>query len=140
MSFSSAFSSGSRRGFPAPAARSPPSAPAEAGFQTIFNAVDLFWITIRRQDDLLITFQQGIEGVEKLFGSFFIGKELNVIDQQGVNGAVVAFKLFDGVVLQRLPCPEQTLGVQPHFGVRLTRHNAVTHRVQQVSLPQTRPP
>jgi hypothetical protein len=39
----------------------------------------------------LITFQQGVEGVEKLFlRSFFIRKELDVIDQQGVNRTVVA--------------------------------------------------
>ncbi len=74
-------------------------------------------------------------------GSFFIGKELNVIDQQGVNGAVVTLKLFDGVVLQRFNhVLNETLGVHiDHFRVRLTRHNAVPHRVQQVSFTQTRP-
>ena len=80
--------------------------------------------------------------MEKLFlGSFFIGKELNVIDQQGVNGAVVTLKLFDGVVLQRFNhVLNETLGVHiDHFRVRLTRHNAVPHRVQQVSFTQTRP-
>lgn len=82
-------------------------APAKARFQTILNAVDLFWITIRSEDDLLITFQQGVKGVEELFlRTLFIGEELNIIDQQGVNGAVIAFKFFDGVVLQGfLPCP-----------------------------------
>ena len=74
-------------------------------------------------------------------GSFFIGKELNVIDQQGVNGAVVTLKLFDGVVLQRFNhVLNETLRVHiDHFRIRLTRHNAVAHRVQQVSFTQTRP-
>ena len=50
----------------------------------------------------MITFQKRIKSCENSSGDrFFIGKELNVIDQQGVNGAVVTLKLFDGVVLQR---------------------------------------
>ena len=102
MSFSSAFFHQDRdAGFQLRRLDRHGQAPAEAGFQTIFNAVDLFRITIRGQNDLLITFQQGVEGVEKFFlRSFFIGKELDVIDQQRINGTVVAFKLFDRIVLQ----------------------------------------
>jgi glutathione S-transferase len=47
----------------------------------------------------LITFQQGVEGVEKLFlRSFFIRKELDVIDQQGAWAAGEAFTLADIVL------------------------------------------
>lgn len=78
--------------------------------------------------------------MEKLFlGSFFIGEELNIVDQQCVNGAVVAFKLFDGVILQGFyHVLHKALGVHIHdFRVGFARHNAVTHRVQQVSFTQT---
>ncbi len=78
--------------------------------------------------------------MEKLFlRSFFISKELNVIDQQRINGTVVAFKLFDRVVLQGFNhVLNEALGVHIHdFGIRLTRHDAIANRVQQVRFTQT---
>ncbi|MNP09831.1 hypothetical protein D3C76_1019510 [compost metagenome] len=78
--------------------------------------------------------------MEKFFlGSFFISKELDVIDQQRINGTVVAFKLFDRVVLQGFyHVLNEALGVHiHHFRIGLACHNAVTHRVQQVSFTQT---
>ncbi|STE65024.1 Uncharacterised protein [Escherichia coli] len=88
----------------------------------------------------MITFQQGVEGVEKLFlRSFFISKKLNIVDQQCIYGTVVAFKLFDRVFCRALTILNKALGVHiNHFGIRLARHNAVTHRMQQVSFTQTR--
>ena len=65
---------------------------------------------------------------KKLFlNRSLLAKELNIIDQQGINGSVVAFKLFDGVVLQRFNhVLNKTLEVHiDHFGVRFARHNAV---------------
>ena len=79
--------------------------------------------------------------MEKLFlRSFFIGKELNVIDQQRINGTVVAFKLFDRIVLQGFyHVLNEAFGVHIHyFGIGLTRHNAVAHRMQQVRFTETR--
>ena len=79
--------------------------------------------------------------MEKLFlRSFFIGKELNVIDQQRINGTVVAFKLFDRIVLQGFyHVLNEAFGVHiHHFGIGLTRHNAVAHRMQQVRFTETR--
>ena len=79
--------------------------------------------------------------MEKLFlRSFFISKKLNIVDQQCIYGTVVAFKLFDRVVLQSFNhVLNKALGVHiNHFGIRLARHNAVTHRMQQVSFTQTR--
>ena len=79
--------------------------------------------------------------MEKLFlRPFFIREELNIVNQQSVNGTVVAFKLFDRVVLQGFDhVLHKTLGVHiHHFSVWLTRHNAVTDSVQQVGFTQTR--
>ena len=72
--------------------------------------------------------------------ALFVGKELDVIDQQRVDGAVVAFKLFDRIVLQSFNhVLHKTLGVHiHHFRVRFTRHNAVTDSMQQVGFTQTR--
>ncbi len=78
--------------------------------------------------------------MEELFlRTLFIGEELNIIDQQGVNGAVIAFKFFDGVVLQGFyHVLHETLGVHiDHFSIWLTRHNAVADGVQQVGFTQT---
>ncbi len=101
-----------------------------------------FWITIRGQNDLLVTFQQRIEGVEKFLRSFFIRKELNVIDQQRINRTIIAFKLFGSHCFAGpLPCPERSARVHiHHFRIGLARHNAVTHRVQKVRLPRPVPP
>ena len=66
-----------------------------------------------------------------LLRAFFIGKELNVIDEQGVNGAVVAFKLFNRVVLQGFyHVLNKALGVHiDHLRVGLAGHDAITHRM-----------
>ena len=79
--------------------------------------------------------------MEKLFlGSFFVGKELDVIDKQCVNRTVVAFKLFDRIVLQGFyHVLNEALGVHiHHFRIWLTRHNAVAYRMQKVRFTQTR--
>ena len=70
--------------------------------------------------------------MEKLFlRALFISKKLDIIDQQGVNGAVVALKFFNGVVLQSFyHVLHKALGVHVnHFCVGFTRHNPVTNRV-----------
>ena len=79
--------------------------------------------------------------MEKLFlRSLFIREELDIVNQQRVNGTVVAFKLFDRIVLQGFNhVLHKTLGVHiHHFGIRLSRHNAVTDSVQQVGFTQAR--
>ncbi len=109
--------------------------------ETILNAVDLFRIAIRRQNDLLIAFQQSVKECGKTSSQdrSLLAKELNIVDQQCVNGAVVAFKLFDGALFCRaftMSCTKRS-GITPTFALGFARHNAVTHRVQQVSFTQT---
>ncbi|MCY1173110.1 hypothetical protein D9M73_132610 [compost metagenome] len=97
-------------------------APAEARFQTLFQPFNLFRITVTGQDYLLTAFEQGVEGVEKLFlGTLFTGEELNVIDQQRIHRTVEAFEFVDRIQLQGLDhVRHETLGMQVHhLGVRV---------------------
>ena len=70
--------------------------------------------------------------MKKLFlRALFISEKLNVIDQQGVNGAVIALKFFNSVVLQGFyHVLYKALGVHVnHFRIGFTRHNSVTNRM-----------
>src|SRR5690554_1314484 len=55
--------------------------PAKTRFKALFQTVNFLGIAIAGQDDLLATFQQGIESMEEfLLRAFLLGKELDVID------------------------------------------------------------
>ncbi len=97
-------------------------APAEAGFKALFKAFDFFRVAVTGKNDLLATFKQGVEGVEKLFlGPLFASEELNVIDQQRIHRTVEAFELVDRVQLQGLDhVGDESLRVQVHdLGIRV---------------------
>ncbi|MNQ78314.1 hypothetical protein D3C85_932220 [compost metagenome] len=97
-------------------------APAKAGFEAFFKAFDFFRVAVTGENDLLATFKQGVEGVEKLFlGTLLAGEELNVIDQQRIHRTVEAFELVDRVQLQGLDhVRHETLGMQVHhLGIRV---------------------
>ena len=114
-------------------------APAEAGLEAILDTVDLLRIAIRGQDDLLVTFQQGIEGMEELLlGALLVGEELDVIDEQGIDAAVVTLELFNGVVLQRFHhVLNKPLGVHiDDFGIFFTLLDGIANGVQQVGFTQ----
>ncbi|MNH17952.1 hypothetical protein D3C79_776410 [compost metagenome] len=63
---------------------------------------------------------------------------MNIIDQQRIHRAVVAFEFFNGVILQRLDhVLHKAFRVHiDHFGIGLTRHDAVAYRMQQVRFTQ----
>ncbi|CSC15440.1 Uncharacterised protein [Vibrio cholerae] len=89
---------------------------------------------------MLVAFQQRVKGVEELFlRTLFVGKELNIVDQQGIYTAIVAFEFFNRVVLQGFyHVLHETLRVHVHhFSVRVVINNRVTHRMQQVRFTQT---
>src|ERR1700730_6590027 len=61
--------------------------PLEPRAQSLFDGVDVFGQAIARNDDLLLLFIERVEGVEELFlGALFTGDELDIIDQQNVDG------------------------------------------------------
>ena len=55
--------------------------PAKKGFLPFFNAIDFARITVAGQNNLLTTFNQIIESMEKfLLRAFFACKELNIVN------------------------------------------------------------
>jgi hypothetical protein len=89
-------------------------APAEARAQPFLEPFHLLRIAVGGQDDLLLTFQQRVEGMEEFFlGALLAGEELDVVDQQRIGGTVVLLEFVDRVVLQRLDhVRNEALGVQ----------------------------
>ncbi len=81
ISFSSAFSSGSPRGFQFWRFRSYCQPPTKAGLETILNAVDLFRIAIRRQM-ICGAFQQALRYWKTLHGIVLCGEIEYQYDQQ----------------------------------------------------------
>ena len=72
-------------------------------FRRSSRPVDFLRIAITREDDLLLAFEQRVEGVEELFlRALLAGEELDVVDQQRIERAIRLLELVDGVVLQRL--------------------------------------
>ncbi len=66
--------------------------PAEARFQALFEAVDFLRITIAREDDVMLAFQQRVERVEELFlRTILVREELNVVDQERIERAIRLF-------------------------------------------------
>ncbi len=62
--------------------------PSQARLQSGFELVDLLRVTVAGQADLLLGFEQRVEGVEKLFlGGVLAGEELDVVDEQRVDRA-----------------------------------------------------
>ncbi len=65
-------------------------APLEAGAETVFDVAELLGGPVGGEDDLLGVAVEGVEGVEELFLGFFLaGEELDVVDEEDVDGAVL---------------------------------------------------
>ena len=76
--------------------------PLEAGNQPLLQALNLVSRPVAGQDDLLVSIMESIEGVKKLLlDALFALKELDVIDQQHIEFAVLLAKLGQLAVLQR---------------------------------------
>src|ERR1017187_8173632 len=74
--------------------------PVETGNETIFETLDILWISVAGDDDLLLGFDQGIEGKKELFlGAILAIEKLDVVDDQHVKGTVVAFESVEGLLL-----------------------------------------
>ena len=64
--------------------------PAEARFQAFFQSRDFLRVPVTGQDNAALSLKERVESVKELFlGAFLAGKQLNVIDQQRVQGPVV---------------------------------------------------
>ena len=72
-----------------------------ATLQALLKSIHFLWVAIAGEDDLLLSFQQRVEGVEEfLLAAVLAGEELDVVDHQRIDRAVRLLELVDGVVLQ----------------------------------------
>src|SRR5262249_25069412 len=75
---------------------------AEARFQPILEPVDFLRITVAREDDLVLPFEELVERVEELFlRARLVREELDVIDEQRIERAIGRLEIVDLVVLER---------------------------------------
>ena len=75
-------------------------APAEARDQALLDAGDLLRVRVAGDDDLLVRLDQRVEEVEELLlRAALAAEELDVVDQQQVERAVVALEVVEGLVL-----------------------------------------
>ena len=78
-------------------------APLEAGDKPVLERREAFGVPVRGQDDLLLRVVEGVEGVEELLlGLLLLLQELDVVDEQHVDGAVAVLEALDAVVAQRV--------------------------------------
>src|ERR1700722_2358546 len=76
-------------------------APPEARLQALLESIDFLRVAIAGEDDLVLTFEELVEGVEEFFlRALFAGEELNVVDEKRVQRAVRGLELVNRVVLQ----------------------------------------
>ncbi len=65
-------------------------APLEARAEAVFDVAEFLGGAVGGEDDLLGVAVKGVEGVEELFLGFFLaGEELDVVDEEDVDGAVL---------------------------------------------------
>ena len=76
---------------------------------------------------------------ELLLRALFASKKLDVVDQQCVNGSVIALEIVDRIQLQCLDhIGDEPLGMQvDHPGFRVALQQRIPHRVHQVCFAQT---
>ena len=118
-------------------------APTKTRLEPLFQAVNFLGVPVAGENDLLPAFKQRVEGMEELFlRALFLGKELNIVNQQRIDRTVITLEVVDGVHLQRLDhIGDETLGMQIHdSGSRILLQQMVTNRVHQVGLAQANAP
>ena len=113
--------------------------PAEARAQALLQAGKFLREAVAGEDDLLPRLEQRVEGMEELLlGALLAGEELDIVDEQGVDRAVVPFELVDAVMLQGLDhLRDEALRVQvDHPGLGIGIEDGVTDGVHQVGLAE----
>ena len=114
--------------------------PAEAGLEPLLETVHLLRVAVGGHDHLLLVLQQGVEGMEEfLLRAILAGKELDVVDQQRIERAIVPLELVDHVVLQRLDhVGDEALGMEiDDAGVAVVREDLIADGMHQVGLAES---
>ncbi len=107
--------------------------------QALVDVGQALGIGVGRHHDVALFGQQRFKGVEELFlRTVFVGKELDVIDQQKIERVVALFELVKGAALVGFNHIRNELfrvDVE-NLGVRLVFEQLVAHSVHQVGLTQ----
>ena len=114
-------------------------APAEAGDQPFLHAGDLLRVGVAGDDDLLVRLDQRVEEVEELFlRPVLAAEELDVVDQQQIERAVVALEVVERLVLVGAnDVGDVRLGVDvADLRARLALQDVVAERLDQVRLAE----
>ena len=75
-------------------------APGKAGFEALVDSREVLRIGVAGDDQLLVRFDQGVERIEELFlGAVLAGEELNIVDEEQIQGMVIALELVEGFLL-----------------------------------------
>ena len=118
--------------------------PAEARDQALLHAGDLLGVGVAGDDDLLVRLDQRVERVEELLlGAALVREELDVVDEQEIEGVVVALELVERFLLVSAHhVGHVLLGVavaDARLGVRVGEHGCRSPAAG-ASCPGPRPP
>ncbi len=115
-------------------------APAEARDQALLDAGDLLRVGVAGDDDLLVRLDQRVEQVEELLlRAALAAEELDVVDEQQVERAIVPLELVERLVLVRahhVATRRSRRGCSGCLRRRVGREDVVADRLDQVGLAE----
>src|SRR5580698_9357288 len=92
-------------------------APLEARYESLFHLVELLWVLVARDDNLLARLMKRVEGVEELLLRLGLSREeMDVVDEEQVASlAIATAKVVHALVGQRLhELVHEALGADVH--------------------------
>ena len=113
--------------------------PLEPRPQPLLERGNLVRRAVAAEDDLLLRVVQRVERVEELgLRALFAGEELNVVDQQHVDGAIALAEIEDAIVADGVDhLVHESLGRDVgQFQIAIVLKHVVPDRVHQVRLAQ----
>ena len=111
----------------------------EAADHPLFQGIQFGWRAVTGNDDLLVGFFQGVEGVEKfLLGGFLVPQELDIVDEQHVDIPIFLPKGFQPIMFYAFDqfIGESFAGNIQHFHFRMVLQDLVADGIHQMGLAQ----
>src|SRR5207244_4157503 len=116
--------------------------PAESRDEPLLDSGHLLGKAIARDRHLLVRLEKRIEGVEELLlGAGLADEELDVVDEEQIERAVIALERIEALVLVSADyVGNELLGMDiPDLGFRVALEDIGPDRLQQVRLSQSGP-
>src|SRR3990167_210943 len=114
--------------------------PREAGLEAFVDACKVLGVRIARNDELLMSFNQSVEGVKKFFlRAILSSEELNVVYKQHIERVVITLEFVERLLLIGAPHIGNVLGrVQvADLGAWMLGQNEISNRMYEVGLAKT---